>query len=301
MLQQTRVDTVQKYYARFLEAMPTVEALAAASEERVLKLWEGLGYYTRARNLRKAAQVVARDWGGQFPRAYEALRKLPGVGAYTAGAIASICFEAPVPALDGNALRILTRVTEDYRPPQAAAKEIAASLAGVYPPGRCGDFTQSLIELGATVCLPGPQPHCGLCPAKNFCLAAQHGTQGALPTRAANKERPILPITYLLLRHEGHTALERRAGPGVLKGLWAFPSLPGRQDWPAVARWLTGQGAEGVTLLSTIEGKHVFTHVEWRILCHRVQCANRPGAFTWASPEGLAEEISLPTAFRKFL
>ena len=170
MLQQTRVEAVKGYYARFLQAAPDVFALAALPEDALLKLWEGLGYYNRARTLQKCAKVLAEN-GGRFPETKEGLLALPGIGDYTAGAIASICFEQPCAAVDGNVLRVCTRVLEDFTPIDDASfkKELAAALGGVYPTGRCGDFTQALMELGATVCAPNGEPKCADCPIEAHC------------------------------------------------------------------------------------------------------------------------------------
>ena len=173
MLQQTRVEAVRGYYARFLTALPTVQALADCDDELLHKLWEGLGYYSRVRNLKKAAGVIMERHGGVFPQKYEDILALPGIGAYTAGAICSICFEKPTPAVDGNVLRVVSRVTESKAPitEPKVKKEITEKLRAVYPKNHCGDFTQALMELGATVCVPNGSPHCANCPLQNVCIA----------------------------------------------------------------------------------------------------------------------------------
>ena len=199
MLQQTRVAAVLGYYARFLSVLPDVSALAAVEEERLLKLWEGLGYYSRARNLKRAAGILVREYGGNFPESYAALRALPGIGEYTAGAIASICFDLPTPAIDGNVLRIAARLADcgncvDAPEPKRALR---AALAAAYPPGQCGAFTQALMELGATVCLPNGAPLCGCCPAASLCLGRAHGTvflRGAVKLNKALADRKVLDI-----------------------------------------------------------------------------------------------------------
>ena len=179
MLQQTRVEAVRGYYERFLERLPTVGALARAEENELLKLWEGLGYYSRVRNLQKAAQCIVDEYGGVFPRTYDEIRALPGIGPYTAGAICSICFELPTPAVDGNVVRVLSRFLADDAPvtDERVKRETARRLAEVYPRGHCGDFTQALMELGATVCLPNGAPLCESCPLRELCRAHLAGTE----------------------------------------------------------------------------------------------------------------------------
>lgn len=210
MLQQTRVEAARGYYLRFLDAFPTLRDLAAADEARLLKLWEGLGYYSRARNLQKAARVLCDEYGGVFPDTREALEGLPGVGPYTAGAVASICFERPCATVDGNVLRVLSRLTADGVPVDlpATRADIAARLEAVYPAGACGAFTQALMELGAVVCTP-KSPKCGLCPANDFCLAAARGETARYPVRLPKREKRTEKRTVLLLECEG--TLRRRA------------------------------------------------------------------------------------------
>lgn len=178
MLQQTRVAAVLEYYARFLAALPDVFALASVDEARLLKLWEGLGYYRRARNLKRAAEVIVSEYNGVFPEAHAALRALPGIGDYTAGAIASICFDASTPAIDGNVLRIAARLADcaDCVDVPSTKRSLHEALAAAYPSGQCGAFTQALMELGATVCLPGGAPRCAVCPAASLCRSHMHGT-----------------------------------------------------------------------------------------------------------------------------
>ena len=201
MLQQTRAEAVKGYYARFLRELPTIEALARCEPDRLQKLWEGLGYYSRVRNLQKAAQMIVSRLGGEFPRTVDEIRKLPGVGAYTAGAIASICFELPAPAVDGNVLRVVSRVMADGAcvSKQAVKDEYGARLAEIYPAGACGDFTQSLMELGATVCLPNGEPRCEACPVAGLCRARSEGTQRRYPVKEAKKPRRVEKLTVFRL------------------------------------------------------------------------------------------------------
>ncbi len=303
MLQQTRAEVVKDYYLRFLQAFPDVQALAAAPEERLLKLWEGLGYYSRARNLQKAARMVVFERGGSFPDTYGELLTLPGVGPYTAGAIASICFERPVPAVDGNVLRILARMLALSEPIDAPAvkKRIARSLAAVYPEEDRGAFTQSLMELGATVCLPAGPPRCALCPLSPLCAAFQAGAALDFPKRREKKSRKAEKITVFLLSCRGKLAVRRRGESGLLAGLWEFPNEEGelseQQALNLAARW----GAAPLRLTKSQRRTHIFTHIKWEMTAYFIDCAAEASFFTWAEASELSKTYPLPTAFKMFL
>lgn len=302
MLQQTRVEAVRGYYTRFLAALPTIEALSDADPDQLNKLWEGLGYYSRVRNLQKAAQVIMATHGGVFPTAYAAVRALPGIGDYTAGAVCSICFELPTPAVDGNVLRVCARVLEDFSPITDAKvkKELSAQLAEIYPAGRCGAFTQSLMELGATVCGPGGAPKCELCPCRDFCLARERGTAQQLPVKAAKKARRVEDKTVFLLRCGDLWAVSKRPGRGLLAGLWAFPNVEGTLDAQDALDRATTWGVRPRELLKVVEKVHIFTHVQWNLRGIYLTCDAPGGGFLWVSREKLEAEIALPTAFRQF-
>lgn len=302
MLQQTRVEAVRGYYIRFLEAFPTIAALAAAEPDALHKLWEGLGYYSRVRNLQKAAQTIMAEHGGVFPREYEAIRALPGVGDYTAGAVASICFELPAPAVDGNVLRVVSRVEASFAPITSprVKKEMARRLAAVYPAGRCGAFTQSLMELGATVCLPNGTPRCGECPCRDFCAGYRGGVAEQLPVREPKKARRLEKKTVFLLRCGARYGLVKRPGKGLLAGLWSFPNVEGfltpQQAVDQAARW--GAAPEGAE--RCVEREHVFTHVRWELRCYHLPCRVPCPPFVWVTGEELERDYALPTAFRQF-
>ena len=302
MLQQTRVEAVRAYYLRFLDAFPTLEALAQAPEEQLLKLWEGLGYYTRARNLQKAAQIIVNEYAGQFPSEYAQIAALPGVGPYTAGAIASICFEAPTPAVDGNVVRSIARITEQFQPlgHPKNKRAIAMALAEVYPSGAFGDFTQSLMELGATICLP-QNPKCPLCPAQSFCMAYRNGTVDLLPSKEKKRPRRVEERTVFLLNHAGRLALERRQNQGILAGLWQLPNLPGHLSETEALQAAANWGLKPLGIEKAVHKTHVFTHLEWKMVCYSLSCGRATTDFIWASPEELSQTYSLPTAFRIFL
>lgn len=302
MLQQTRVEAVKGYYRRFLAELPDIPALAACPPDRLAKLWEGLGYYSRMRNLQKAAQVIVSAHGGVFPREYDAIRALPGVGDYTAGAIASICFGLPEPAVDGNVLRVLSRVTDDAAPVTDAAvkREYAARLREIYPAGRCGDFTQSLMELGATVCGPNSQPQCALCPLASLCLARANGTALLRPVKAPKKEKRTEEKTVFILRCGTRIAVRRRPEQGLLAGLWELPNVDGKcsaqQALAQAERW----GVHPRELCRSSEKTHIFTHIRWELRGFYIECAEAAPLFTWVDPARFRQDIALPTAFRIF-
>ena len=300
MLQQTRVAAVLDYYHRFLEAAPTVEALAELPEERLMKLWQGLGYYSRARNLQKAARQVMEEWGGVFPNTYEAIRSLAGVGDYTAGAISSIAFGLPVPAVDGNVLRVCARLRADDSDIslQATKKRVTEDLAQVIPLDAPGEFNQAMMELGATVCLPNGAPQCERCPAADFCRAFQEGLTGELPVKAAKKERRIEMRTVYLFFSGTQVALRRRGSRGLLAGLWEYPNeLTDGTDWPHA--W----GLTSKRLERAGTGKHIFSHIEWHMsaLAGELEPESLlPPGWVWASREELREVYALPNAFQAF-
>lgn len=302
MLQQTRVETVIPYYNRFLHALPDVRALAGVPEDKLLKLWEGLGYYSRARSLKKAAQLIVAE-GGEFPRDFEGVSRLPGVGPYTAGAICSIALGLPTPAVDGNVLRVLCRLfccagrADDPR----LRAEATRALAPVYPAGHCGDFTQSLMELGALVCLPNGAPLCEKCPLAGLCAAHAAGRETDYPVRAVKTERRREEYTVFLLRCGERVAVRRRESGGLLGGLWELPNTVGLLSGAQAAEWLSAHGIRVPELYAGGEKKHIFTHVEWRMRAYTAVCENAPEGFVWADAQRLGGEIPLPTAFRKFL
>jgi A/G-specific adenine glycosylase len=301
MLQQTRVEAVKGYYARFLEALPTINALADCDDELLHKLWEGLGYYSRVRNLKKAANVVMAQYGGVFPGEYAAVRALPGIGDYTAGAVCSICFQLPTPAVDGNVLRVISRIQNDPTPIDLPArkKEVQTLLAKVYPE-ESGDFTQALMELGATICGPNRKPDCENCPCKAFCLGYQQGTAENLPVKSPKKSRRQEDLTVFVLRWGDCYALEKRPESGLLAGLWQFPNCPGSLDAAASLAWASEQGLKPADIRRIAEKKHIFTHIQWNMRGIYLEVSEKPLCFQWFSSEEIEKSAALPTAFRQF-
>ena len=301
MLQQTRVEAVKGYYARFLAALPTLEALADCRDDTLHKLWEGLGYYSRVRNLKKAANVIMTAHGGTFPGEYDAIRALPGIGDYTAGAICSICFDLPTPAVDGNVLRVISRLQDDATPIDLPARkrQVQAQLTEIYP-GEAGDFTQALMELGATLCGPNRKPDCEACPCKAFCLGYQRGSAEKLPVKSPKREKRQEDITVFLLRCADSYALEKRPDSGLLAGLWQFPNIPGRLDTDGALAWARDRGLRPTDIRRIAEKKHIFTHIRWDMTGFYLEVAERAGEFHWFTESEIERNAALPTAFRQF-
>ncbi len=301
MLQQTRVEAVKSYYARFLEALPTVEALAHCDDDVLHKLWEGLGYYSRVRNLKKAAQIIITEYGGIFPGEYEKILALPGIGTYTAGAIGSIAFGLRTPAVDGNVLRVISRLLNDPTPIDLPAHRQAVHqlLSGIYP-ADAGDFTQALMELGATLCGPNRKPDCARCPCQAFCLGHQQGTAESLPVKSPKKQRRVEEKTVFLLSCGKLYALEKRPDQGLLAGLWQFPNLSGTLELPQALEALSGMGLKPVEIRRQAEKKHIFTHIQWSMRGFYIEVAEPGGDFIWQTARQIDTLSALPTAFRQF-
>ncbi len=226
MLQQTRVEAVKKYYTRFMEELPTIQDLANVSEEKLLKLWEGLGYYTRAKNLKKAAIQIIEDYQGKMPTSYIELLKLAGIGEYTAGAIASISYKEKVPAVDGNVLRVISRVIaskEDVLLPETKRK-IAKELLQIMPE-EAGDFNEGLMELGEKICMPNTIPLCEKCPIQEFCIAKKENLTAELPVRIKKQKRKIEKKTVFILKYKEEIAIRKRGKTGILANLYEFPNV----------------------------------------------------------------------------
>ena len=309
MLQQTRVEAVIPYFHRFLDALPTVKSLADAKEETVLKLWEGLGYYSRARNLHKAAKAVMEKHGGLFPPSYEGLLSLPGVGEYTAAAIGSICFGLPTAAVDGNLLRIYTRLFEDGRDILNAPfkKEITEALSAVFPTGKeAGEVTQGFMEVGQRFCLPNGAPLCEGCPLSELCGARKNGTWDIYPHRAPKAKRKIEPLTVLLIHiadgAKGKLVLHKRPDRGLLAGLWEFPNEGGVLEAHEALAFAKRLGAAADGAVKIRGGVHIFTHKEWHMSGYLIECTDftLQDGFVLATPEEIRSVYPIASAFGVF-
>lgn len=301
MLQQTRVEAVKGYYNRFLQEIPDISALASADDELLHKLWEGLGYYSRVRNLKKAAITIMEQYNGQMPQDYKSVLGLSGIGEYTAGAICSIAFEQKTPAVDGNVLRVTARICDDDTPIDLPAVKVAVKnqLAEVYP-DRAGDFTQALMELGATVCGPNRKPACDVCPCAEFCLGRQRGTAENLPVKLPKKQRKQEDKTVLILNCDGKYALQKRPDKGLLAGLWEFPNCSGMLGVEQALTYVQNLGVSPKELCRQLERTHIFTHVQWNMRGFYIDVKEMPESLCWMTEEEIEERAALPTAFRQF-
>lgn len=307
MLQQTRVEAVKPYYDRFMKALPDVWSLADVEEEKLLKLWEGLGYYNRARNLKKAAEKIVTDYEGKMPGEYEELIKLPGIGSYTAGAVSSIAFGRQVPAVDGNVLRILSRLRMDERDILDAKvkREVEAELAEVMPQERPGDFNQALMELGAMVCVPNGAPKCSGCPWESFCEAKKTERIMEFPHKAPKKPRRVEKKTILVIRDEDKIALRKRADKGLLAGMYEFPSMEGEQTKERVLAYLKSLGVVPVRIKKLPSSKHIFTHKEWHMTGYAVRVDElermQPNEdLLFVTPGEIEQNYPIPSAFAAY-
>ncbi|MGN0160821.1 MAG: A/G-specific adenine glycosylase [Lachnospiraceae bacterium] len=305
MLQQTRVEPVIPYYERFMEHFPTVFDLANAGEEELMKLWEGLGYYSRARNLQKAARMICDEFDGKFPEDFELILKLPGIGNYTAGAISSIAFEKARAAVDGNVLRVVTRLTEDSSDimEEGFRRKVTGALEQVYPATMRGDFTQSLMELGALVCLPNGEPRCSVCPLNELCGAYASQNVMAYPVKKKKTERKIEKKTVLILCKDEKIALHKRDHKGVLANMWELPNIEGKLTMSQLKKWLKKQGIAFSQIEEFVEKKHIFSHIEWHMNSFVVQCNEVPEEleWEWESRKDIDEQFALPKAFKIIL
>lgn len=308
MLQQTRIETVIPYYHAFLEKMPTLRALAEAPTETLMKCWEGLGYYSRARNLQKAAKQVIESGREQLPTTYAELIKLPGIGEYTAGAIASIAFHERVPAVDGNVMRVLARLSASYTDvlSTAAKKEFFALASELVPEKDPGQFNQAVMELGETICLPNTSPHCELCPLQEMCRAHELGIADDLPVRSGPKARKVEQKTVCVLmtaEEEPRILLHKRPETGLLAGLFEFPNFPGSLDDREVSKVLNELGLSIQNLQPLPGAKHVFSHIEWLMSGYFgiVSGEALSDGYLWVTREQMKKQYALPSAFRAFL
>ena len=329
MLQQTRVAQAIEYYEHFMRRFADVTALANADEEEVLKHWEGLGYYSRAKNLHRAAKKIRDEFGGVFPRDYKSVRSLTGVGDYTAGTICAICFDLPTPSVDGNILRVIARLTGSdadisdektksavyqalqplYEIPSKANKWLSWGLTPGQPINP-GTLTQSVMELGATVCLPNGKPLCGECPIHELCRAYRENLTEVLPVKSAKKAKTTEDITVFVVESQGLFAVKKRPAKGILAGLWEFVNVPGRlsedEAMKAAADIYNLQFTTdklrtekdcGYHSPRTCEFTHVFTHRIWNMRVYYFTCKEKTKDLTWAR----LNDIALPTAFRKLI
>ncbi len=318
MLQQTRVEAVKPFFARFMDALPDAAALAACPEERLLKLWEGLGYYNRVRNMQIAAQTVVSEYGGKLPADYGALLKLKGIGSYTAGAIASIAYGIPVPAVDGNVLRVISRVlaSDADITKQSVKKEIEEMLHETMPKDRAGAYNQALMELGALVCVPNGMAKCERCPLADLCQARKRDIVMELPKKAPKKERRIENRTVLIIKDGDRVAIDRRPSKGLLAGLYELPNEADTLSQEEVLALLKERGLMPIRIKKLTQAKHIFSHVEWHMTGYAVlveepvrsesgtyvfkDANGRENRYLFVEPEKTQEQYPIPAAFAAY-
>lgn len=314
MLQQTRVEAVKPYFQRFLSELPTVRDLAECPEERLLKLWEGLGYYNRVRNMQKSAQIVVEQYGGEMPSDYDALFKLPGIGSYTAGAIASIAFGIPVPAVDGNVLRILSRLEADSSDiaKQSVKKDKEQRLLNLMTDPACpsvirehpGDLNQAWMDLGAGICLPGGEPACDKCPLCTICKAHEKGEERAYPVKSKKLKKRTENRTILLIQDGERLVLHKRPDKGLLAGLYEFPNLEGHLTEEEVLNWVEEKELFSVQIQRLDPAKHIFSHVEWHMIGYLIRVASFEGTlkenYLLAEVKTVEAAYAIPSAFSAY-
>ena len=303
MLQQTRVDTVIPYFNSFMERYPTVESLASSDEDELMKYWEGLGYYSRIRNIRETAVNIVSNYGGQIPKTYDELLKLKGIGEYTAGAIASEAFGQKVPAVDGNVFRVFARLTakEDDLRDLKFQKQLKEAVKSVLPQDETGDFNQGLIELGALICIPKGSPKCGLCPVKELCLSNKLNLQDRIPVKSKAKQRTVQEKTVFILQYGDKFAVRKRDDQNLLAGLFEIPNVEGFYT-PDEAKTVIEEMGFVVSDLHVLKDrKVVFTHIEWILQGYYVHVKNDHEQYIFETKENLVQKYTLATAFREYL
>lgn len=301
MLQQTRVEAVKGYYTRFISELPQITDLANCPDDTLNKLWEGLGYYSRAKNLKRAAKQIVTQYNGAFPSDHSTLLSLPGIGEYTAGAIASIAFSQPKAAVDGNVMRVISRILNDNTPIDSLSfrKEVRVALEHIYPED-AGSFTQALMELGATICGPNKEPACQLCPCKAICTGYLSGNAKNLPTKSPKKEKRSENITLWILECDGKYAISQRDSVGLLANLWQFPNESGLLSPEEAIKYLSDKGIHVSDILMQLDKVHVFTHIRWNMRGYYLKVRKMNEAYRWMTKEEIDASIPLPTAFRQF-
>ena len=305
MLQQTRVEAVKPYFQRFITELPDIQSLAECPEEKLLKLWEGLGYYNRVRNMQEAAKTVKDEYNGRLPEDYQALLSLKGIGSYTAGAIASIAYGEKVPAVDGNVLRVISRITESTEDisRQSVRRKIEQQVSQIMPSDCPGDFNQALMDLGSSICIPNGEPFCENCPWESICKAHKYGQETDFPVKAKKKQRKIEKKAVFLIEVSDKIILHKRPEKGLLSGLWELPNVDGELSAKELSEQMKKWGIGDYMIEPLGEGKHIFSHVEWQMRGYRIQMRDisekllEKEEWIAVSREDLEEKYAIPSAF----
>lgn len=301
MLQQTRIEAVKEYYKRFLEELPTIAKLAEIDEQKLLKLWEGLGYYNRARNLKKAAQIIQERYHGNMPKTYQELLQLPGIGEYTAGAIASIAYDEKVPAVDGNVLRVLSRIVASRKDilEVKTKKEMTEKLKTIMPK-EAGDFNEGLMELGELICIPNGKPLCMQCPIQKHCIANQQGLTEEIPIRKQKIKRRMEEKTIFLIEYDEEIVIQKREQTGLLAGMYEFPNIDKKLTQKEIKEYLGKWELKEKKIEKIGTHHHIFSHVEWDMVGYRIKVEKKNPKWNWTKKEKLLTHYPIPGAFAPF-
>ena len=307
MLQQTRVEAVKPYFQRFITELPDIQSLAECPEEKLLKLWEGLGYYNRVRNMQEAAKTVKDEYNGRLPEDYQALLSLKGIGSYTAGAIASIAYGEKVPAVDGNVLRVISRITESTEDisRQSVRRKIEQQVSQIMPSDCPGDFNQALMELGAVICVPNGQAKCAECPIAFTCLAHRHDKADMIPVKAPKKARTQDNRTVFIIQDGECTAIRKRPEKGLLAGLYELPNVPGHLSRKEVENYCKEIGLLPIRIKKLPAAKHIFSHVEWHMIGYDIRVdeleKTNKKEFLFIHPGEIEKTYPIPAAFEMYM
>ena len=295
MLQQTRIEAVITYYERFMKRLPSIQDLSLISEDELLKLWEGLGYYSRARNLKKAASIIMEQYSGTFPNTFQKIITLPGIGEYTAGAISSICFKEKEVSVDGNVMRVYLRVEDkDLDINDLKTKKMIGEKIKKILPKESGDFNQAIMELGETICIPNGTPKCNICPLINHCKAKKNHRESCIPRKTKKKEKEEEFYTVFLLKYKDFFAIQKREN-GLLTNMWEFPNKKGKLSKKEIEE-IFSKNCE-----KAISSTHIFTHKKWIMDSYLIEVKNQLEEYTWLSLNEIEQSYAIPTAFKPFL
>lgn len=304
MLQQTRIEAVIYYYERFLNDLPTISDLAKVEDDQLLKLWEGLGYYNRAHNLKRAAQMIIEKYHGIFPKTYDEIITLSGIGEYTASAISSICFQEQKATIDGNVLRVYTRFFEDSSNIDSlqTKRKIRSEIEKILPK-ESGNFNEALMELGEVICLPNGVPRCNICPLKSQCLSRKNNTYMQFPVKNRKKEKKVINYTIFLFEYQGKFAIQKRTGQKLLNNLWEFPNVQGKLTKKQVITYLKEMGVSYSKIYKSVSNAHIFTHQKWDMVSYFISLSEVPNHafYSFEDLSTIKNIYAIPTAFQPFL
>ena len=310
MLQQTRVEAVKPYFQRFLSTFPDISSLSKAEDDLLLKMWEGLGYYNRARNLRAAARMVMEEYGGELPSEKEQLMKLPGIGDYTSGSVASIAFGKWCTAIDGNVLRVIARLcaNEQNILDKKVRLEVEQFILKILPRERPGDFNQALMELGALICIPNGAPKCEECPVSAMCLARLENKLDRIPYKEKKKERKIEEKTVMIIQSENRLLLRKRPERGLLAGMYEFPSIEGNVESDQILTFVKEIGLSPILIRRLEDSKHIFTHREWHMSAYFIRVDDAqfsqdekiPDTCLLIEKKEMQRDYPIPSAFKTY-